>query len=616
MSDTTLQSVELGKRGDAKDSRYKEGSSAAGSGSSTTPSTLALHASNSQFNDFRFEFSRAPKLPPFDVALDTRKRCLHGLAISYALSVILVVCGILGYVFAGRQVDEALAAVHKGDYYKLRDMEFMWYPTVRIGTIGDGPKEILILIFTVFVTGATENLGYIHATSLRWALYEEGRLHHNSNIRFFTSARKSAPNSWYSNILWAFLLTMLYSCAAQSIVSDKSEEFGFNSLAILLGGICLLLLCLLTSWSLLPRYNKQIVSWNSDPLNTTLALRHMTGQFLKSQAGRAPKSRQPSLRSMNPGTTWAVVFLWLVVLGVCIPMIFLVIIRSTELDYSFVSTTETGKSDYFFLVQTLVDDCNNKGGNEGTIDCLGWRATPAANIFFLAAIQILYTLALHCAEQLVNLTRDEASWRRAYPFTFSKHSNNSDQPNMKKKFGTVVGRNSTKAAFTAWNTLFLFILKPVSHWLFGLCVIVSSTHYITFHPMPLAALSGVALILSIFATVLAFQKPKGPQPATYGDLKMLAEMIDEWGSGAGETLYWGDKGESSGDTGAGTVAENAVLRLAGTSPRKDDVKNIRMEGVLYKGFAEERDVGLKKRFTKTWGRLKWRRTNSFGAFRS
>jgi len=86
----------------------------------------------------------------------------------------------------------------------------------------------------------------------------------------------------------------------------------------------------------------------------------------------------------------------------------------------------------------------------------------------------------------------------------------------------------------------------------------------------------MSLLLAELVTFLGYTRPKGPQPAAWGDLKKLAEFIDDWGHGAGGRLYWGDKG----------LADGPEVRLAGTSPLRQGVSDIRMEGVLYIGLGE------------------------------
>jgi hypothetical protein len=58
-------------------------------------------------------------------------------------------------------------------------------------------------------------MGFIHSTSLRWALYREARLEFNTNIRLFTSARSSALNRWYTNAIWTACLILCYASTSQ-----------------------------------------------------------------------------------------------------------------------------------------------------------------------------------------------------------------------------------------------------------------------------------------------------------------------------------------------------------------------------------------------------------------
>jgi hypothetical protein len=77
-------------------------------------------------------------LPPYDKAVGTRKRCLLGLSLSYALSVTLIICGIVSYVFAAKARNKAIAIrlsypVPEGEdaSYGIIDEAEMYYPTIR-----------------------------------------------------------------------------------------------------------------------------------------------------------------------------------------------------------------------------------------------------------------------------------------------------------------------------------------------------------------------------------------------------------------------------------------------------------------------------------------------------
>lgn len=50
---------------------------------------------------------------------------------------------------------------------------------------------------------------------------------------------------------------------------------------------------------------------------------------------------------------------------------------------------------------------------------------------------------------------------------------------------------------------------------------------------------------------LAFHSPAGPQPAAYGHLQTLADLIDCWPPKDGR-IFWGDKPLNNGTYHAGT----------------------------------------------------------------
>jgi hypothetical protein len=106
--------------------------------------------------------------------------------------------------------------------------------------------------------------------------------------------------------------------------------------------------------------------------------------------------------------------------------------------------------------------------------------------------------------------------------------------------------------------------------------VVEPIRRITIHPMPLFALAGIAIVLAVFATILMFHRPKGAQPATYGDLRMLADLVDDWGDGAGGQLYWGDKGRG--------IEGGSAVRFAGTSAHVQAVEKIKIDGQSYTGL--------------------------------
>jgi hypothetical protein len=174
------------------------------------------------------------------------------------------------------------------------------------------------------------------------------------------------------------------------------------------------------------------------------------------------------------------------------------------------------------------------------------------------SIQVWLTLGLHCAEILVNVFRDEELWRRATTATGTKSS-----------YGPL---SSIKAAASSWPSILLFVLKPLTHWLFGLSV--NEKGGIMFMNWEgILFLSLAVFLLALFTTHYSLIRPKGIQPSTYGNLQVLADLIDDWGT-EGDTLWWGDKGISEQSTGT------ARVRHAGTSTHRLPSPEF---GALYQG---------------------------------
>ncbi|KAI9375168.1 hypothetical protein BJX61DRAFT_495112 [Aspergillus egyptiacus] len=62
----------------------------------------------------------------------------------------------------------------------------------------------------------------------------------------------------------------------------------------------------------------------------------------------------------------------------------------------------------------------------------------------------------------------------------------------------------------------------------------------------LYVLSGVTAGAALFTTLLALWRPRGYQPACWGNLQTLADLVDEWCDWEGR-LWWGEKGVVSPD---------------------------------------------------------------------
>lgn len=87
--------------------------------------------------------------------------------------------------------------------------------------------------------------------------------------------------------------------------------------------------------------------------------------------------------------------------------------------------------------------------------------------------------------------------------------------------GASLGSNSIKAACTSWQSIALFIIKPITHWLFGLGMLYRAdgsptyrSYSLMFRCLPLFTLGGCAILLAAYTTWMVRASPIGPQPAT------------------------------------------------------------------------------------------------------
>jgi hypothetical protein len=55
------------------------------------------------------------------------------------------------------------------------------------------------------------------------------------------------------------------------------------------------------------------------------------------------------------------------------------------------------------------------------------------------------------------------------------------------------------------------------------------------------------LIVSLFVSYIAFRHPSGPQPATYGHVQTIVDLVDEWPSPEKPLVYWGHKEGNEGE---------------------------------------------------------------------
>ncbi|KAG9233136.1 hypothetical protein BJ875DRAFT_55204 [Amylocarpus encephaloides] len=427
-------------------------------------------------------------------------------------------------------------------------------------------KEMLPLGINIILTFLNESMGYIHSTSLRWSLQYENRLTFNSNLRLLSSSGKSLPNKWYSNIF--FLICLILSYATTSLIflgwnPQLSETFDntdssttpdnliyVSGVALIIFGLSLLGQATIATWALTTTY---VPTWSSNPLDTVVActlrynpntgkptpnplIRH-TNRCMKSvhQLDEPPNPTQPKAKqgpalTAHPEVRWVLTLLWALVPlgGVWGGSIYTMIIKKNEHGI-------LGSSWQFLPMFTGIsnraDSCPAARCTDGTsVLNVGWTRNSGTignigSIFLIASFQAGLTLALHCAELLVNLSRDETVVRMAI-----------------SEKGTDPRFNSILAAFSSWQTIILFLFKAAVHWLFGLSINNDFEMGVNMYPPQIFYFTAFALAVAIFSTYVSARRPKGPMPATFGHLQTMADVIDEWD----DRMFWGEKGSELG----------------------------------------------------------------------
>ncbi|KAG1811126.1 uncharacterized protein BJ212DRAFT_1483797 [Suillus subaureus] len=423
-------------------------------------------------------------------------------------------------------------------------------------------REILALALDLIVTLCTESIGFVHGISLRSALASESRLHFNTNLRLLTAARGwYNPNGALLNVILAVLLIISYSSVSFIVClntrsSDLSESVAIVGLPLLILGIALLLQVMI---ALSAMRAVKILTWSSSPFDLTAALVHHTQlspvtlrcmrcvSNLDTFGGPAkPSEIQPSAWHAHPSIRKVVIFLWVIV-AACAGWAALVMYMWNNYSEEWGGLSSNG-------IQYPIPG----------VDLEVWILLYVN----MAAIQGPLTLGLHCSELIANVIRDERQWRYAST----------------RKKGLTTATNPVKMISSHPICLILFVAKPFLHWMFGLAINLGTES--TVHPIrpdylispdyltgtdntvgtssavdgQLAGL-GVSMftaqvwnlcialfIFACFFTFVALRRPRGPQPAAYGHLQTLANLVDEWSP----VMWWGHKEDGIPYCHAGT----------------------------------------------------------------
>ncbi|KAG1726002.1 uncharacterized protein EDB91DRAFT_1061907 [Suillus paluster] len=396
-----------------------------------------------------------------------------------------------------------------------------------ISPITNLQSEMLSLTLSFIVTLCTESIGLMHNISLRSALASESRLIFSTNLRLMTAAHGWCnPNGVLLNGLMAVLLIISYASA--SLAQESGFIVGFPLLVL---GIALFLQVIIT---LAGMRAVKILTWSSSPFDLTAALLHHTQltpasfQCMRSvsdldiaEGPAKPSEAQPSAWHSHPRIQKVVVSLWGIVVA-CAGWAVLV-----RYKYTLSPSSSSSKWWSFFT------DFNSSyavgyivAKKDDTISFQLWILV----FVNIAVVQGPLTLGLHCAELIANVIQNERQWRCA---------------TARKGLHTVT--NPLKLFLINPLGLFLFVVKPVLHWMFGYAF-----HFGFWTAFAIASggnnafavgdfvIWTLCIALFIFACIFTFsalRRPRGPQPAAYGHLQTLANLVDEWSP----VMWWGHK---------------------------------------------------------------------------
>jgi hypothetical protein len=499
-----------------------------------------------------------PLLPDVDRGHSTRFGCLVGLGVTWLA---ILVCFIGSMFIIATQGGACVCPT----------------PLSPAGARG------ALFVINIFLTLLTDALGYIHTISLRWALFREGRLDFNTNTRLFNSTRLSASNWWPTNILALSSLVLCYAATSQIFIMGTTKtnpdytitEKGIftNAIAILALGLGLSGQAAIATWCMIAD-SRSIPTWSANPLTNTLAymhegLQHRSGRCMISVRESSyskvtqPSPIQPGARSANRSALYISILAWILA---CLIFVWtLVLVVSCR---NFVS--HSGNQFRYSTAWTIVWATPTQMANTETISMntqpshdLSFASQIILGILLTCVIQCTQTISLHSIELIVNMSRDETTWRNAYI-----HSK-----------GASLASHGFVAASSSFPNLILFSSKAVLHWLIGQCLMASFTYWgnskgsynFDLIYMRVFIYGCAVTALAIFTTYLVVRRPKGPQPAAWGHFQTLADLIDDWSLDPAGKIWWGDKGVS--DDG---------IRHAGTSMRKEELGDIVMDAVYGK----------------------------------
>ncbi|KAG1739831.1 uncharacterized protein EDB91DRAFT_369145 [Suillus paluster] len=443
----------------------------------------------------------------YDRSLTSRRYAFVGVAFSTVISCCCITTGIV--IMANRGVCGAIPLFEEDS---------------RLS------KEMQTFTLNSLVMICTESTGFVHSISLRSALALESRLRFNTNLRLLTAARGwRNPNGALLNGIMAVLLILSYSSASVVLYNDfKSTSrtwlTAIAGLPLLLLGVALFLQVVI---ALSGVRAVKILTWSSSPFDLTPALIHhtqLTPVSFRCMRGVSdvyggpakPSESQLSAWLAHPSIRKVVISLWGLVVA-CALWAALITCRPIIIDPP-VPMQWTFLPDGNYTVVYMSERIGFQ-----------WGLWSLINI---AVIQGPLTLGLHCSELIANVIQNERQWRRAT-----------------SRKGLQAATSPLKLAFANPLGLVIFAVKPILHWMFGLALgfdgWTTNASYgstvvefgISMYSTQIWNLCIALFIFAIFFTLVALRRPRGPQPATYGHLQTLANLVDEWSP----VMWWGHK---------------------------------------------------------------------------
>ncbi|OCL10639.1 hypothetical protein AOQ84DRAFT_426459 [Glonium stellatum] len=491
--------------------------------------------------------------------LTARNINLAGLCLGWALSTVALATGIYMVATSNPPLPRWLVnrVMNMGmlDYpFPQLDLPLVYIQGHRACHLPQTLVVSISILLNIGLTAVLDSMNFIHSTTMRWALWREGRLWHNSNPRLFSCAKSSGSpyaNRWFGNALAALSLALSYGATSliASIIYVRGVSDGdigvtservngyrygldFNGWAVVGLGIglfiqaaistsCLFSSCTVETWSYNPITNAKACKLLEPPKPTSInaSLDRPT----------LPKRSQPSVLTIIPSIRTFRLLLYLLtsLLLACTIITVVFAHQSGSLTQSYV-ISQTGRADFSTYVQSF-----------GLIYAPYYLPSgdpyDARKDYFGLLIQLgaqgILTLCLHSAEVVVAAVRDEKVWRRASGRSGARFD----------------GQDSCMhGLLVCWETWVLFVFKVLANCLFGLAV--SCNLFVFVALLPLAALTLLVGILAGWVDALARWRPKGPQPATFGELRRLGSLLGSRGEEKKQEevsgrLFWGDLGD-------------------------------------------------------------------------